>query len=112
MGVPGAAEFVTWSDLLRDCISSISQDYFCAGWQAEIEFLIWHLVSGNPTLPASFERWNLEGLSAGTRADLRFLSDRAGGWHTFESFVETDDWISSYKTWLGEQRFEPTSGNR
>lgn len=77
---------------LRDLMSDISEDCYCAGWLTGLEFTLWAMTQGGTR---EF------GMGAVTQQEidrLKTLSERAGGWWYFdddsgqELFATLDEW--------------------
>jgi hypothetical protein len=75
---PGSENFKAYSALLIDYLSEISENYACAGWLIDIEFIIWKVVFTKQLLSDDCFRFNE--IDEETKEDLRFLSQKANGW--------------------------------
>jgi hypothetical protein len=79
--------------LLRNVMSGISEDYWCAGWLHNLEYLLWDAVIGKRKIcsPEQVEQ-------------LKYLSEKCGGWIIWdeqakdERFVPMQEWLRLYET--------------
>lgn len=87
--------------LLAKLMSAISEEYWCAGWMHNLEYMLWDVVSGKRKglcTPEEIEQ-------------LEYLSGKCGGWIVWdeqakgEKFVPIQDWLRLY-----EAKREKTSG--
>jgi len=81
---------------LRDVMSDISEDCYCAGWLTGLEFMLWGAVVGGE--PFHFGMGRVESSDI---AELRRLSEKCGGWWRFddehgEVFVPIDEWLARF----------------
>lgn len=86
---------------LRDCMSDISEDRYCAGWLSDLEFTLWGaVVDGEPF------QFGMGRVESSDIAELRRLSEKCGGWWRFddehgEVFVPIDEWRGRYEAERG-----------
>jgi hypothetical protein len=87
--------------LLVKLMSAISEEYWCAGWMHNLEYMLWDVVRGKREdlcTPEEIEQ-------------LKYLSGKCGGWIIWdeqakgEKFVPIQDWLRLY-----EAKREKTSG--
>jgi hypothetical protein len=81
------------ADLLVKLMSAISEEYWCAGWMHNLEYMLWDVVGGKREdlcTPEEIEQ-------------LKYLSGRCGGWIIWdeqakgERFVPMQDWLRLYE---------------
>jgi hypothetical protein len=74
-------------------MSAISEEYWCAGWMHNLEYMLWDAVLGkreNFCTPEQIEQ-------------LKYLSGKCGGWIIWdkqakgERFVTMQDWLRLYE---------------
>lgn len=75
---------------LREVMSDLSEDAYCAGWLIGLEYDLWGFLCNG--LPES-ESWGMSEISTDDLVELRRLSEAAGGWVTFEGFVPMEQWL-------------------
>jgi hypothetical protein len=99
---------------LRDAMSEISERCWCAGWMRNVELFLWAMLEGAP------RDYGLGTVTEQELANLRHLSERAGGWcrwsdedadETFdedadETFVAIDSWQRIFEASLPRLREE------
>ncbi len=56
--------------LLRKVMSSISEEYWCAGWLSGLEYILWDALTGRKKDICGPEEI----------AELKYLSEKCGGW--------------------------------
>jgi hypothetical protein len=83
---------------LAQYMSDISEEAYCAGWMDGLEFALWQVALG-----ARSEYGQLT-LSGAHIANLRALSQAAGGWIVFddateETWVPLSDWKIRFEHW-------------
>lgn len=101
--VAGMAPMIDYGKLLRDTMSAISEDGYCAGWMMGLEYSLWAILVGDHSpdygqVPVTPEEV----------AMLKGLSEAAGGWLVWDDASETDDavlipmaeWEQKYLDWL------------
>ena len=82
---------------LREMMSDISEDCWCAGWMSGLEFLLWEAVSTGDA-----GSWARHGVTIEHIAKLQRMSDVLGGWVMWddglrdERFVPIDEWLDIY----------------
>ena len=92
--------------LLNDVMREISHAAACAGWLRDLEFLLWQLFDGGE-LTEEVDPWGVRALSAEERAELRWLSELAGGGWCFDDasgevrFVGAAEWRGIHVAWVG-----------
>lgn len=74
-------------------MSEISEDCWCAGWIAGLEFSLWEMVSRGET-----REWGQSMITRDELSKLKAESDKIGGWIAWdkavgERFLPTDEWI-------------------
>lgn len=72
--------------LLRQEMESLSEDCWCAAWMSGLEFQLWAIAKAGGGRSGQGE------VSPRRAAWLLGLAARAGGWWTFESFVDMAEW--------------------
>lgn len=88
---------------LVSLMSDLSEEYWCAGWLMELEYLLWNqLHSGSGFRPGNF---------ADVLLRLHQLSQQVGGWYHWPRddsnfpigdgpvFIGLDEWNLLYKAW-------------
>jgi hypothetical protein len=80
---------------LMNAMSDISEDYYAAGWLANLEYYLWSMVVGGDT------KFGLGRVSGEEIANLKQLHDKAGGWWYYdddlsEQFLTTEEWLIMY----------------
>lgn len=81
------------AELLRELMSDISEEYYCAGWLIGLEFSLWAMLQGGP------RDFGMGVVKDSEIADLKRLHEKAGGWWHYKEqclFVPTDEWVSIY----------------
>jgi hypothetical protein len=83
---------------LADYMSDLSEDAYCAGWMAGLEYALWEALLGARTGYGMLE------LSDEQRARLRQLSDDCAGWIVFderaeETWLAMPDWAQQFAAW-------------
>lgn len=81
---------------LRDFMSQISEDYYCAGWLMGLESKLWGIILAEE--PNTFGMGSIEKKEMN---ELKILSEKCGGWWRFddeygEIFVPIDEWRNLY----------------
>jgi len=82
---------------LRDVMSGLSEEHYCAGWLHGLEFMLWDACQTDE--PCMFG-WSV--VDVAEVAELRRLSKKSGGWWRFddehgETFVTMDEWQVRYE---------------
>ena len=88
---------------LRDSMSQLSEDCYCAGWLGDLEYLLWSAVMNGPVQKGN---WDI------TQSDierLRLLARRCGGWIAYDDARKTkvwlpiEEWLPKYDHHLAKQ---------
>jgi hypothetical protein len=98
---------------LRELMSEISEDQYCAGWMDSLEFALWKFIQGEIV----DREYGMGKIKASTLKRLKKLAEKAGGWWTYflndeysrprspdysgPAFVPLVDWIEFYKKMEG-----------
>lgn len=82
---------------LRDLMSKISEDYYCAGWLCDLEYSLWGIIKGDANTEFGFSNVADYEIEA-----LKKLSENCGGWWYFgdgmgELFISTEKWEIMYE---------------
>ncbi len=99
----------TYEELAREVLlhrmQDYSEDYHCAGWLSDLEFLLWEKQTGEGKSPDVQVRDKM-------RAELRVLAKVAGGWWVYEDdtqpgqpgpvFVSMERWLQILKNQNGK----------
>lgn len=81
MIIPGVEpNGVPWQPLAA-LMSEISEEHWCAGWDADLEFRLWRQAQGAPFVGGD---WS-DDVCEDDRAQLRRLSAACGGWVYWKS---------------------------
>ena len=75
------------TNALRDRMSNISEDCYCAGWMSGLEYDLWKMVRGGD------RSYGMCRVSDDDVEQLRVLSEMAGGWHDGARFIPIDEWL-------------------
>lgn len=80
---------------LRDLMSEISEDYYCAGWLSGLENDLWRMLQDGS------RRYEI--------TQLRALHERCGGWWYYDDergkmFIATADWLKRRLASDGQER--------
>ena len=87
--------------LLEDYIRTLSDDFFCSGWQDGIEFTVYAIMIGDRS--PIYHNTNLSELDNDAIDDLKFLLDESNQWpHWNESIrgvelIGIEKWEAKYK---------------
>lgn len=77
----------TYAELAREVLlhrmQDYSEDYHCAGWLCDLEFLLWEKPADEGKSPDVQVR-------AKMRGELRALAEIAGGWWVYEDETQPD----------------------
>lgn len=90
------------AELLKERMSDISENYYCAGWLSGLEFALWGMVTGGDR---SFGFGKVREYEI---QELRNLADKAGGWwywakdESTNKFCTFDHWARIMK----EEKYE------
>jgi hypothetical protein len=83
---------------LRDYMSELSEDYYCAGWLIDLEYSLWHAIE------AGTGDFNGFRLTEEEVKNLKTLSATCAGWIVWndesaqETFVPLAEWEKLYKS--------------
>lgn len=90
---------------LYDYMSGLSKDCYCAGWMEGTEAACWEAMQDGGT------RWGMTGITAEEAAELKRLSDVAGGWWHWPNdaldpvFLSIPEWEAAYeRVWSWRRR--------
>lgn len=87
------------AEALRDYMSWLSEEAYCAGWMTDLEFDLWTSVVRGP------RRYGHLDVDSATVERLRELAARCGGWVRWsaearaEEFVPAAEWDRIYREW-------------
>jgi hypothetical protein len=92
---------------LADYMSGLSEEAYCAAWMDGLEFELWEAVVNGPR---SYGRLQI---TLDHIAELRRLSEGAGGWVVFdeteeESLLPMEEWTETFTNW----KQDPNRGRR
>ena len=87
---------------LADYMSELSEQAYCAGWMAGLEFALWEALHGQRS------EYGQLAFTEAHRQELKSLSESIGGWIVFddereESFVSCEQWKQMLSKRNGEQ---------
>lgn len=91
---------------LREVMSDISEDQYCASWLCDLEFILWSIVRGGRKLFGDGK------LKKAELQSLKSLHKKANGWWYFDPqvgtqlFITTEEWQEMVK----ERKTENNSG--
>jgi hypothetical protein len=93
--------------LLLNYISEISEEYFCAGWNDSIEFLLWDLLQQEYKDIIEHEFWRRIELQE--LEDMKFLAEVTNCWAIWdeeneEITVPLEQWIPIYDDWKAKNK--------
>jgi hypothetical protein len=76
---------------LRDLMSDISEECYCATWLIDCEFELWEMLETGP------RKWGVGEVTAEQIVELKSLHHRCAGWVMFqdgvgEVFVDKREW--------------------
>ena len=82
---------------LAHYMSQLSEDGYCAGWAAGLEYELWWFITEHGPTPFG----NIE-LTAAHIQRLREMSESCGGWiyfhrHDGETFIPLSEWLKMYE---------------
>ncbi len=83
----GSAERAA-AHLLRELMSDISEDHYCAGWLMGLEYRLFDAAYAGDDFGF--------GLTHNELSKLITLSQQCQGWWVFEGFVDFDEWLPMY----------------
>jgi hypothetical protein len=86
---------------LATYMSDLSEEFWCAGWMRDLEFMLWSVIEGGEA-DASLT------LTRDQLATLKSLSNACKGWIVFrrdtqETFVSMPEWMQLFAAWLSEK---------
>lgn len=86
---------------LATYMSDLSEEFWCAGWMRDLEFMLWSVIEGEEA-DASLT------LTRNQLATLKSLSNACKGWIVFrrdtqETFVSMTEWMQLFAAWLSEK---------
>lgn len=84
-------------DLLRDRMSDISEEHYCAGWLGGNEHYIYSALCGGD------RHYGMGEISDEALAEVRALSEALDGWHDGNVFVPMSEWKARHKAWQEAQ---------
>lgn len=79
-------------DSLGDLMSRISERCYSAGWISGLEFDLWRRVID----PAADPSYGQDKVAPAELAELRDLSEKAGGWVVCRQLVPMATWLRTY----------------
>ena len=87
---------------LATYMSGLSEEFWCAGWMRDLEFMLWSVGEGGKT-DATLT------LTRDQVAKLKSLSNACKGWIVFrsdtgETFVSMSEWMNLFAAWLSEKK--------
>lgn len=89
-------------ETLRDLMSDISEDCWCAAWLHGLEYSLWAMVKGGD------RKFGMDEVRKHEVDELRRLSAECGGWWVWsdkaldEAFVPMAEWLEMYAKVCGE----------
>ena len=105
------AKMTPEQEALRDYMSELSEDYYCAGWLVDLEYVLWDVLEGNKNAFAGGELKDEE------IQKLRDLSAKCEGWIYWdddhethnplefgESFIPLGLWKIKFAVWKENRR--------
>ncbi len=79
------------AEALREAMSDLSEEYYCAGWLIGLEHTLWQCWERAPF------KWGFGVVGTEDADRLRRLHEKAGGWWTtvdhWQRFVTTEEWL-------------------
>lgn len=100
---PGAESYDDYEGLLRAHVMETSESWTSSGWESGIEFTIWSLVVGDRASHYFSEHHNPFSLAPEEKEEWLFLTEKAGGWPTFEELVPLEGWKTRYEDYRERQ---------
>jgi hypothetical protein len=90
---------------LATYMSDISEEFWCAGWMRDLEFMLWSVIEEG-------EAYASLTLTRDQLATLKSLSNACKGWIVFrrdtqETFVSMPEWMQTFAAWFSEK--DPTN---
>jgi hypothetical protein len=85
---------------LMEYMSDLSEEAYCAGWMANLEYELWAAVTGGPT------KYGRAVVDAFAIDKLQRLSNQCGGWIVFDDeagprWLPLEDWRRRFAEWRG-----------
>lgn len=77
------------AESLRDYMSDLSEEYWCAGWLSDLEYSLWGFVVRGPS------DWGLGQIQASEVDKIKRLSDKCGGWWIWDEEVSREIFVTS-----------------
>jgi hypothetical protein len=77
---PGFDDLFAPSRLLLKCMYELSHEYYVAGWQTDLETVVWRLVNN---LPIDGAPEGMVDIPDGAREDILHLAESSGIWYHF-----------------------------
>src|SRR5262245_28342982 len=93
------SEARTCAAILARVMGDLSQDYWCASWLVDLEYLLWAAMFGD-TSP----------FTTADIAELRYLSKKCGGWIVWNDeapwrrFVPLAEWEPMFAAWRDREQ--------
>ncbi|MDE2425669.1 MAG: hypothetical protein KGO96_07165 [Elusimicrobia bacterium] len=87
-------------DRLLEEMYNFSQEYWCASWLHDIEYVIWDLIINPPETDEEFLKTRFNPGQVNYMADL---ADICEGWWTWDKepkFVDLKEWDKIYRKWI------------
>ena len=83
--------------ILYGILTTLSEDFFCAGYASGIEYFVWHCIENNGAWPADLD--NLYNpIESETLADIRYIVDQTESWYCNDTgVVSVQDWLLKYR---------------
>ena len=79
--------------LLRNVMSEISEEHWCASWLGGLEYILWDAVTGKRNDICSSDEIE----------QLKYLTEKCGGWIVWDKqainkkFVPIEEWLRLYE---------------
>lgn len=70
-------------------MSDISEDHYCAQWLVDLEYTLWSMVQGGS------RQFGFGEVSEDNIKDLKYLSERIGGWIYWNDTTHQSEFIDS-----------------
>jgi hypothetical protein len=95
---------------LATYMSDLSEEFWCAGWMQDLEFMLWSATKGEDAY-ASLT------LTRDQLATPKSLSNACKGWIVFrrdagETFVSMPEWMQLFAVWLSEKSPTKNGGSK
>ncbi len=87
---------------LKQLLSDLSEEHWCAGWLTDWEFMTWSILLRFEAAPHDGEHTGNFKMEPWAIKRLRELADDAGGWIVWsdaaegETFIPMDEWLKRY----------------